>query len=582
MAETRVVETAAPTDRPTFTIMIGGAELSREYQVTAIVVTKLVNRISHARLLVLDGDPASEDFPVSNLDLVLPGKEIEILAGYHSEETPIFKGIIIKHGIKARQRKQSVLCIECKHAAVKTAVRRCNRYFIDQKDSEAMETILADYSLASDIAATGISHADLVQFNSLDWDFIVSRAEKNGMLVFTNDEKVTVKKPDLSQAARLSLLYGATMMRFEAEMDARFQFSGVKGVSWDYAGQEVTAAEAAEPEVTSQGNVDGATLADALGLDAVSLQHTGHVEAQELQAWGDAQLLKSRLAKIRGSVSSVGYADINPGDLVELKGVGERYTGNAFVSGVRHEIGNGTWTSDIQFGLAPQWFSDERELAETPAAGLLPPVHGLQIGIVVQLEGDPDGEDRVLVTMPIMQNDSEGVWARVATLDAGENRGSFFRPEINDEVVLGFFNDDPRDPVIVGMLNSSAKPAPVTASDDNHVKGFVSRSGMKLLFDDDKKSITMETPAGKKIIVDEDAGAITVQDENGNVLEMSASGITIESAADLTLKAAGDISVEGTNINEKANAQFKAEGGAGAELSTSAVAVVKGSMVQIN
>ena len=39
--------------------------------------------------------------------------------------------------------------------------------------------------------------------------------------------------------------------------------------------------------------------------------------------------------------------------------------------------------------------------------------------------------------------DEQGVWARVATLDAGNDRGTFFRPEVDDEVVLGFFHDDP-------------------------------------------------------------------------------------------------------------------------------------------
>ena len=76
----------------------------------------------------------------------------------------------------------------------------------------------------------------------------------------------------------------------------------------------------------------------------------------------------------------------------------------------------------------------------------------------------PDGEDRVQVRVPVINSQDDGLWARVATLDAGENRGSFFRPEIGDEVVLGFLNDDPRDPIILGMLNSSAKPAPITAS----------------------------------------------------------------------------------------------------------------------
>ena len=132
------------------------------------------------------------------------------------------------------------------------------------------------------------------------------------------------------------------------------------------------------------------------------------------------------------------------------------------------------------------------------------------------------------------------------------------------------------------MLHSSAKPAPIVATDDNHEKGFVTRSEMKLIFNDEKKSITIETPGGKKITIDEDAAAIVIEDENSNTITLDADGIHAESGKDFIIKAIGDVKIEGTNIELKANAQFKAEGSAGAEISTSAVAVLKGSLVQIN
>ena len=132
------------------------------------------------------------------------------------------------------------------------------------------------------------------------------------------------------------------------------------------------------------------------------------------------------------------------------------------------------------------------------------------------------------------------------------------------------------------MLHSSAKPAPIVAADDNHEKGFITRSEMKVLFDDDKKSITIETPAGKKIVLDEDAGSIVIEDDNSNVITIDDSGIAMESASDINITASGDVNIEGTNVNITANAQFKADGSAGAEMSSGATAVLSGSLVQIN
>ena len=70
--------------------------------------------------------------------------------------------------------------------------------------------------------------------------------------------------------------------------------------------------------------------------------------------------------------------------------------------------------------------------------------------------------------------------------------------------------------------------------------------------------------------------------KNSNIITMDDSGIAIESCSDFSIKATGDCNIDATNVNIKANAEFKAEGNAGAEVSTSAIAVIKGSLVQIN
>jgi uncharacterized protein involved in type VI secretion and phage assembly len=184
------------------------------------------------------------------------------------------------------------------------------------------------------------------------------------------------------------------------------------------------------------------------------------------------------------------------------------------------------------------------------------------------------------VKIPIINNSEQGIWCRLALLDAGENRGSIFRPDLGDEVVIGFINEDPNDAIILGMLNSSAKPAPFPGEDANNIKGFVTRSEMKFLFDDDAKSITMETPSGKKISLNDDE--IKLEDENSNVIIMDSKGISIDSAGNIAINSKGDVTIEGVNVNIKASAQLKAEGTAGSEISSNAITVVKGSLVQIN
>lgn len=577
----RVIQTSQPSDLVTLKILIEGSELSHAYSVMNIVVEKEINRIPTARLILLDGNPSSQEFELSNQDLFLPGKEIEIKAGYHSAEETIFKGIVIKHSLKIRA-SQSFLIVECKDKAVKLTIGRKCKYFYDSKDSDILNEIIGTFSLENDVEATSVQHKELVQYNVSDWDFCVIRAQANGKVLIVDDGKISVKKPDASLAEVETVSYGATMLDFDAEMDARNQFQKVTSYGWNAADQAVLEMEASNPAVSSNGNVSYDDLAAVIGLSNLELKNGASAPDVALQAWADAKTLFNQFSKIRGRVKFQGIPAVKPNTTLKLEGVGDRFNGKVYVSAVRHQIAEGNWTVDAQFGIDPNWFSETVEINDAPAAGLLAGVQGLQIGIVTQLESDPDGENRILVRLPIISGSEQGIWARVSTLDAGKERGSFFLPEIGDEVIVGFINGDPNHPVVLGMMNSSAKAAPLTAADANNEKGFTTRSKMKFIFNDDKKSVVLETPAGKKITVDEDAGVIKLEDENSNVITMDTDGIKMESNGKISLKAAQDLTIEGLNVSIKASAQFKAEGSAGAELSSSAIAKIQGSLVQIN
>ncbi|MNJ97384.1 phage late control protein GPD [compost metagenome] len=581
MNNTGNIQTGKSPDLVTHQILVEEHEIPGTYPVLSISVRKEFNRIATARITLYEGTPADQNFQISNSDFFVPGKKIQINAGYHSDNKMIFKGIIIRHSVKVRNGKSS-LTVECKDEAVKMTVGRKSKFFYDSKDSDVFDELIKAYSLEKKIEKTNYQHEKLVQYNASDWDFLVSRAQANGMVCFTDNGKILISKPDPGQDPLETVAYGMTIMEFDAEIDARNQFSKVTAYSWNQADQEISKIEANGQPAKTNGNLDSQQLAKVIGLKDLELKSGGNMNETEAQDWANSKMLFQQMAKVRGRVRFQGIDKVKPGTVLKLEGVSDRFNGNIFVSGVQHNITSGLWTVDAQFGLDPVWFSETYDITDMPASGLLPAVRGLQYGVVSQLEEDPQGESRIMVKIPIVNSDEQGIWCRVATLDAGENRGSFFLPEIGDEVLVGFINEDPNNAVIVGMLNSSAKPAPLTAEDANNIKGFVTRSEMKFLFDDDKKSITIETPAGKKVIIDEDAGEITLQDENSNTVKLSSDGISIESGKDLIMKAKGDVTIEGMNIEITGQAEVKASGNAGTEVSSSATTTIKGSIVQIN
>jgi len=565
-----------------FIVKVDGEVLGRGEHLLALSINSTINRIASARLVYQDGSAAGGEFRLSGSGKFVPGVEVEIQAGTSDEPITLFKGIVVRHALKIRESSAPQLVVECRHAAARMTVNANNAYFLEQSDSDVISALFEAAGISADVDATSVTHEQLVQYHATDWDFCQMRAEANGLVIVTRPDGLLVQAPNLTAEPVIDLQFGATIIEADLQLEARYQFSAVKSRFWDSASQEIVELDGADPGNNSPGNIASGDLAGVVGLDAYSLMHTQLAE-DEAQAWADGQWSKSQSNRVNGCVKCEGIGSVAAGDRVRLAGVGDRFNGEAYVTAVRHDFdlvrGWKTW---LQFGGIEGLSDAEKSPSATRAMGLLPAVNGLQIGIVVSNE-DPQGESRVRVKMPLVDNDDDGTWARVASLDAGAERGWFIRPEIGDEVVLGFFDDDPRRPVVIGMLNSSARAAPLEGSDDNHEKVFQTRSKMKLHFDDDKVVMQLSTPAENRILLSDEDEAIKLSDQHGNSIVMSSDGITLESASDLSITSSGDLTLEaGGALELKAGTDLKGEGASGVEISSSATLKISGSLVEIN
>jgi Rhs element Vgr protein len=574
--------TALTKDLSTFKIFLDGEVLPGTLQVVSVVTERSINKVPLARIILKDGDPSAQDFPASNSKFFEPGTPVKIEAGFHNSNETIFEGIVIKQSIKLKNGRDSFLVVECKDKAYKMTLSRKNKYFIDKGDSEAVEEIIKAYSIKGNVDATSVKHRQLVQYNATDWDFIVSRTELNGFIMYMENGVMNCKKPTVASNADVSVSFGSDVISFDAQLDASNQYETVTCSSWDMSTQDIARSDNQRLTIQEAGNLSSAALAGKINEKTMQYTHSGKLNTDELKSWATARQTKNILSKSRGIITCKGKFEAKPAGTVGISGFGNRYNGNHFISGVRHELKESLWETTIQFGWWPELFSEQFNMNNAPASGILPAVQGLQIGVVTKLEGDPEKEFRVQVKFPLMDNKSEGIWARIALLDAGKERGSFFMPDLKDEVIVGFINDDPRDAIVLGMLNSSKNPPPIQPSDKNDEKGFVTRSKMKLTFHDKKQIILLHTPAGKEITLDEDQKKIILKDEFKNRIEMSKDGIVIESCKDIKLKAKKDINAEGVNVAMKGSGNFKAEGNGGAKLSSAGTTDVKGSIININ
>lgn len=576
----------------TATITSEGKAMDSGCELLSIDIVREVNRIPYAELALIDGDVAQGKFAVSDSGFFDPGKKIAIKLRYEDDaasEQQVFAGVVVAHSVEAGSVGTS-LTVQLKDEAVKLTQGRKSLVFAKQTDDQVVKKLIQAQGLkAGSLAATQAKHEEIVQYACTDWDFIVSRADANGLLVCVEDGTISLSKMELGGGAVKSFTFGIDeIFAIEIEANAEGQFGEISSQAWDVKNQKLSAAKNAKNPSLAPGDLDGNKLAGGLGGDSLRLACPAPASPEELQAWADAALARSRLALVRGRITVAGFAGLKLLDVIEIQGMGKHFNGKALVTGWRQRVTDRGWFTDLRFGLAADWIASRPDLAARPAAGLLPPVGGLHVGVVAAFEEDPEKQFRVKVCFPALGDDQPAVWARLASPEAGKGRGFFFRPEAGDEVVLGFFNDDPRQPVIIGALYSSANTPPQgfeALAEKNPLKGLVTKTGTKIGFDDKdngKAAVYIETANKNKIRLDDEAKSISLEDQHGNAITLDENGITLKSAKDFKLQAAGKLDIQcdqDAKLEAKGNAAIKS--GSGLTLEASGKAEIKGSAVDV-
>lgn len=232
-------------------------------------------------------------------------------------------------------------------------------------------------------------------------------------------------------------------------------------------------------------------------------------------------------------------------------------------------------------------------------------IDGVMVGIVTD-NNDPEGLGRVKVSLPIREVENETDWVRIATLMAGPGRGSYFIPEVGDEVLVAFHLGEVRQPYVIGMLWSQKQPAPnadVIGLKNNNVRKFTSRAGHEISFDDGviHGKITIKTRRNQVIELDDLMDTVTIHDmKGGNKIDINgmfgkvtiSSGFTpMASVAEIKLtskppmvsiSSKGMINIDATAINVSSKTVLNMEGKAGVNLKSTGPVMINGTIVKIN
>jgi phage protein D/phage baseplate assembly protein gpV len=256
-----------------------------------------------------------------------------------------------------------------------------------------------------------------------------------------------------------------------------------------------------------------------------------------------------------GSGSTVGIPDLRAGSYIEIRNVGKRFSGAYRLRKARHVIDDSGYhtTFEVTQRSGGNLLGRLRRMMhEAPSPDTQEKFFGVKIGKVTAnnelLDLPPDVPlGRVKVKFPDVSDDMESPWARVATPMAGSDRGMYFLPEVDDEVLVGFEGGNLSKPVVLGSLWNPNSLPPTNNSDNLNRKRMIkSKSGHTITLDDtlEMEQVVIKSKGGHTITLDDTplTGQVQVQFQGGGSITMDAKGgvvikgQTIELQADTTIK----------------------------------------------
>ncbi|WP_454041946.1 VgrG-related protein [Cellulosimicrobium sp. Marseille-Q8652] len=463
------------------------------------------------------------------------------------------------------------------------------------------------------------------QPNISDWELLQRLAVRSGRVVGVTDGRLDFRRPVEARGAPSGTTgarqdpavveHGVNLLSLRATVTSASQVREVEARGWDQLRKQalVGRAQASTPSARL-GTTDPARLGarfstPPLLVSSTSLASQGQVTAS---ARSVADRVGGGFAEIEATV--LGNPQIAVGRPVALAGCGDPFDGKYVVSGVRHELsGERGYLTHLVVADASDrstygTVAGSRPREGARGAGILP--------AVVTSTDDPEGVGRVKVKIPVLHDSLESWWARVVQPGAGAMRGTFVLPEVGDEVLVALAEGELDQPYVLGGLFSTKDkpPAPSAVPYVDRNSGAVtrrtitSRTGMHLEF--------VEKPGEERLVVSDKGGreqVVLVQKPEA-AIEITSSGpvrLTAQKAVEVTAQqdvtctsTTGKVTVKGVQvalegtsaieltaprISITADARLALQGatatldGTGtAQVTSSGVTTVKGSLVKIN
>ncbi|MBW4425364.1 MAG: type IV secretion protein Rhs [Nostoc desertorum CM1-VF14] len=459
---------------------------------------------------------------------------------------------------------------------------RHNYSYLKMSDTEIVKDIAKRTGITLNrVENSGQKHEYVFQENQTHMEFLRERAARIGYELFVQDNKLNFCKP--ASQSSLQLKWLDDINSFKTRITTAEQVKSVEVRGWDYTQKKAISQTAtSEKVVTKTGSKLGSVAIDKFNLKEPSkITVVDQPVSTIAEAKAMAQALCNELGGefVYADARSEGNPKIRPGRIVTINGLGDRYSGQYYVTETRHIYTGRVYHTE--FSVRGLRSGSLFATISTPVR--LQPGQTFLVGIVTD-NNDPDDMGRVKVYFPTLTppdqpgsskptkspgkgskgnkagkaEEHESYWARVVAIGAGQYKKGFdCLPEVNDEVLVGFEHGDIHRPYIIGgvwngkdKMPTSVKDSVITQQNNRMIQAtkplakktiklqsgkkpgnvrlrtFETRTGHILQFiEEDKGSshtgIRIETAQGHKIYLNDSQKQIEITTKLGHSIVMS-------------------------------------------------------------
>ncbi len=573
-----------------FFVKVDGSDLSTEImnEVHAVTVDSDLNMPDMCVLSFHD-----EQLKFTDEGPFTLGKELEVsvLPEEGGTSQSLFKGEVVGIEPEYNAGTQAGLTVRALNRLHRLNRDKKSVAYLQTTDKDIATQIAQNAGLRPQVDNTTEVYAHVYQHNQTDFEFLLARAARIGFVVEVIDKTLIFRKLTglANESDPIELDWGGAdkgLRRFMPRMSTSKQVNEVVVRGWNPKTKKEIVGHAKNPLLSDK---NWKLASDAFGSAAaidVDVPIYSHAEADTM---AKAKMDEIVMNFITGEGECIGQPKLRAGMRIKLTSLGERFNGTYIVTGVSHRYrAHGTYTTTFKINKT---VTDTlgAMIEQAPAKGYQERRPASVIAIVTNNK-DPEGWGRVKVKFPWMADNVESDWARMIAPGAGQQRGFYALPEINDEVLVSFEHGDVGKPYILGALwNGQGKPplqnSKALENGKVHQGVFRTRAGHTLTFTDGSdEGVVIETAGGHRITLADEKKKVVVETSGGQKLTFddSSNEVDVESNGNLTIKSKGNLTLDATGSLSLKGASFSLSSNTTGEVKAGAVLEVKGSLVKIN